>query len=130
MISSQGLSCSWGDITMGVVSLQRSRSATSEIDTTSFNSEVVYDQQNTDHAMVVKSIDYAVIDPGEVGVSFQATTDILSLLDYVGAKRTLSFSSEDGSFGVSYGAFLTQISFDAKLGEFITGSCTFKLTGL
>lgn len=129
MIPASGLTCSWGGTTMSVVSLQHDRSAAGEVDVTSFNSEVLYDQQNTDHAMVVKAVDYAVLDPGSVDLTFQASTDILSLLDYVGTKRTLSFSNEDASFSVSFGAFLTQISFDAKVGDAITGSCTFKLTG-
>jgi len=128
-ISPHGLSCSWGDTTMTVVSLQHGRSASGEIDVTSFSSQVTYDQNNTDHAMVVKDVDYAVIDPGSVGVSFQANPEIISLLDYVGTKRTLSFSNEDGSFSVSFGAFLTEINFDAKVGAMIEGSCTFKLTG-
>jgi hypothetical protein len=128
-ISSHGLSCSWGGTTMTVVSLQHGRQAGGEVDVTSFSSEVTYDPNNTDHAMVVKDVDYGVVDPGSVGLSFQANTDILALLDYVGTKRTLSFSSEDGSFSVSFGAFLTEISFDAKVGSMIEGSCTFKLTG-
>jgi hypothetical protein len=114
---------------MTVVSLQHGRQAGGEVDVTSFSSEVTYDPNNTDHAMVVKDVDYGVVDPGSVGLSFQANTDILALLDYVGTKRTLSFSSEDGSFSVSFGAFLTEISFDAKVGSMIEGSCTFKLTG-
>lgn len=125
--SSHGVSLAWGTTRIGLTSMQYSRSAAAEIDTTGFNNTVFQDPQNTNRKMLVKSVDYAIVDPGELSCEFYGPGGFNETL--IGIKRHLSLASADGvSNSPSGPAVLTQISTQLAVGDLIKGSCTFKLS--
>lgn len=125
--SSHGVGLVWGTTQIGVISMQYSRSAAAEVDTTGFNNTVLQDPQNTDRKRLVKSVDYAIVDLGELSCEFYGPGGFNETL--VGIKRVLSLSSDGGvSNSPSGQAVLTQISTQFAVGDLIKGSCTFKLS--
>jgi hypothetical protein len=99
-----------------------SGSAAGEIDITSMNSQTVIDPNFSQHKLVKKSVDYAVIDLGELSCEYLGPTGFGT--DLLGTKNTLSV---DG-LALSSQAFLTAISAEVVVGELVRGSCTFKLS--
>jgi hypothetical protein len=145
LVSSQGVTFSWKDVDFTATSIQYKMDAAAEYDMTSMSSPVVsLDTANTNAVRVVKSYDYAVVDRGEVTMDFFANTNCFSLTAAVGHDGTLTlrqtepdtsnpFYSQLGGqvtvFEITSNAFLTSFSFAAQVGSYITGNCTFKLSG-
>ncbi len=138
-VSSQGVSCSWGDVTMTATSVQFQQAAAAEYDITGFDARITADPGNTCHFLVTKSVDYAVIEPGELNVDFIANMSALGLTSKIGLSKLVTFKQQPSSggsaliqsapsFNITATAFLTSISLNAQVGQFITGNCTFKLS--
>jgi len=127
-LPSQGLSCTWGVTAFNVTSLQYNASTSGEIDITGMDASVLSDPNWSSRKLVYKSVEYGVVDPGEVQIEFFANASAVLLSNSIGAKRLLSFSGEGESFSVSFNAILTQFSVQMQLGEYVKGNCTFKLT--
>ena len=139
-VSSHGIRFSWGDRTMTATSVQFQQAAAAEYDVTSFSSRTVADSGNTCHFLVVKEYDYAVVEPGEVSVEFLANTGVFAMTSDVGFSKLATFehvsetqngllSQSSVTFRITATAFLTTISLNAQVGQYISGNCTFRLSG-
>jgi len=123
--SSHGVNLTWGTTVIHVTSMQYSRSAAAEVDTTGFDNTVYQDPQNTNRKMLVKSVDYAIVDPGELSCEFYGPGGFDETL--LGLKRSLSVQGGVANSPSGW-AVLTQISTQMAVGDLIKGSCTFKLS--
>lgn len=121
-LSSQGITLFWGDTEIGVTSMRWSGSAAAEVDITSMDSNVVEDEEYSSRKLVKKSVDYAVIDPGELSCEFFGPGGFT--VDQIGSQKTLTVNGTD----LSAQAFLTGMSQEIVAGELVKGSCTFRLT--
>lgn len=122
-LSSQGITLTWGTTEIGVTRLSYSGSAAAEIDITSLDqSTYVTDPNFSNHKLMKKSVDYGVIDLGEVSCDFFGPAGFN--IDLLGTQRSLSVSG----LSLSSPAFLTAISHEVVVGELVRGSCTFKLS--
>lgn len=121
-LSSQGIVLNWGTTAIGVTRMSFSGSAAGEVDITSMNSTVVTDDNNTDHRLIKKEIDYSIIDLGEVSCDFFGPVGFN--VDLLGTKNTLSVNG----LNLNSPAFLSAISSEVVVGELVRGSCTFKLS--
>lgn len=126
------VSLSWGSIELQVTGMQYSRSAAAEVDITSMGvvggsaDTVVVDNFDSGHAMVVKSIDYGVIDPGSLSIDYY---DVGQLNEsHVGMKRPLTVVGSPEDTAPARLAFLAELGSQYKAGEFVMGSATFKFT--
>jgi hypothetical protein len=131
VLSSHSLRLSWGGSVVYAESIKRTASSSSEVDVTGMNSYITEDNENTDRKMIWKEVESCVADPGELNVEFLAVSaDITDLPDSVGCKRSLQVvEKETGNTLMSYQAILTQVSFDAAVGQYVRGSVTFRLSG-
>lgn len=121
-VSSQGITVNWGTTSIGVTRMSYSGSAAAEVDITSMNSNYVTDPNFSRHKMMKKVVDFGVIDLGELSCDFFGPGGFNSRL--IGTQRTLSVSE----LGMSSPAFLTAMSSEVVVGEFVRGSCTFRLS--
>jgi len=121
-VSSHDITLSWGGRTFGVTAMQWSGSAVSEIDITSMDSLVIEDLNYSGHKLVKKSVDYAVVDLGELTCDYFGPGGFTT--DDLGTQSTLSV----GGLGLSKPAFLTKIGWQASVGEYVKGNCTFRLS--
>lgn len=122
-LQSQGIVLNWGSTSIGVTRMSYSGSAAGEIDITSMSdSTYVTDPNFSNHKLMKKSVDFAVIDLGELSCDFFGPEGFG--IDLLGTQRTLSV---DG-LNLSSPAFLTAISSEVVAGELVRGSCTFKLS--
>lgn len=128
----QGITLQWGDHIIGVTGMQYSRSAAGEIDITSMSSTIYPDSSNTSRALVRKSIDYSVVDMGELSCEFFGTGSLDET--HIGCLKDLSvvgLASTDGGDVrtlTAIKAYLTQVSTQIVAGDLVKGSCTFKLS--
>jgi hypothetical protein len=74
------------------------------------------------HKLMKKSVDYSVIDLGEISCDFFGPHGFD--IEDLGTQRTLSVSG----LSLSSPAFLTAMSSEVVAGELVRGSCTFKLS--
>jgi hypothetical protein len=128
---------SWGILTLPVQSIQYSGSAAGEIDVTSVSStaygdpSIVSDPEWSTRKLIKKSVDFAVVDKGEVSCDFFAQTADLGALhhaeSYVGIRKVLTLAM-GSTFVVTHNAFLTNFQYQLGVGDNIRGNCTFKLT--
>ena len=124
-VGCQGIKLKWGTTEIGVTNMQYSRSAAAEIDMTSMGSTVVTDMENTSRKVVKKSVDFGVIDMGELSCEFYGPGAFNE--NWIGMRRSLTVTGvEQSPSGVQ--AFLTQISTQIVAGDLVKGSCTFKLS--
>jgi hypothetical protein len=86
------------------------------------------DASNSTRKLAVKSVEYGIIDPGEVQLEFQTNVTGLGLSNLIGRKSELIFKTDE--FTVQTQAILTQFSMQMQVGEVITCNCTFKFTEL
>jgi hypothetical protein len=121
-LSSQGIIVTWGTTDIGVTRMSYSGSAAGEIDITSMDSMSVTDPNFSTHKLIKKSVDYAVIDLGELSCEYFGPTGFGT--DLLGTQATLSVNE----LGLNSQAFLTAISAEVVVGELVRGSCTFKLS--
>lgn len=124
--ATKGLECTWAGFTFEVKSLSYSRSAAAEIDITCMGSAVETDSNNSTRKLVVKSVEYGIVDPGEVQLEFVTNVTGLTLSGFIGRKSELKFNTDE--FEVASQAVLTQFSSQMQVGEFVTCNCTFKFT--
>ena len=122
VLSSQGITLSWGTTNIGVTRMSYSGSAAGEIDITSLSSTFVTDPGFSNHKLIKKDVDYSVIDLGELSCDFFGPCGFG--INLLGTQRTLSVSG----LSLSSPAFLTAISHEVAVGELVRGSCTFKLS--
>lgn len=125
-VGCQDITLRWGTTDIGVTSMQYSRSAAGEIDITAMSSEVVTDPNNTTHKLVKKSVDYGVIDMGELSCEFYGPGEFNESL--VGTRRSLTVGGAVSATFSSVQAYLTQVSTQIAAGDLVKGSCTFKLS--
>jgi hypothetical protein len=123
---SQGIDLSWGTTVIRVTSFSYSRSAQNEVDVTGMSSPAYIDPNNTNNKRSVKEVEYGLIDPGEVQCEFVGPSTFN--LSSIGCKAPMSITGLSNA--PSQQAYLTNISIQAKAGELVTGSCTFRLTGI
>jgi hypothetical protein len=121
-LSSQGIVLHWGSADIGVTRLSYSGSSAGEIDITSMGSTSVTDPNFSNHKLMKKSVDYSVIDLGEISCDFFGPCGFD--IDDLGTQRSLSV---DG-LNLTSPAFLTAMSTEVVAGELVRGSCTFKLS--
>ena len=137
-LASQGVTLKWGTVTFTAVSVQYSASVAGEMDITSMSSRMVADTQYPNRKLVMRSVDYSVVDPGELSIEFISTTNDFSVVtSSIGMQKVLRFEKPNeaqtglasgSAFSVTAHAFITQYGYQAQVGDFIRGSCTFKLS--
>lgn len=123
--TAQGINVTWGTTTITITSLSYSRSAESEVDVTAMDSYLVSDTENTDRPpRLMKEVEYTIVDPGELQCEFIGPGDFGD--EAPGLMKTLAVTGLTNCNGGR--AILKSMSVQAKAGELITGSCTFRLT--
>jgi hypothetical protein len=142
LVSGHGTTCTWGtaNFLLTSVSVQFGSGGGNEIDMTSMSSVTIVDPENTGVRLVKRDIDSAFDGEGDVSLSidfflepWMVTSKTTSA---VGLKKNLElkFPADDGGRGVGLTvrskAVLTQMSLGVGAGEFVSGSATFRLSGL
>lgn len=122
----QGITVNWANQDIVVTSVSYSRSASAEIELTHMYSKIHTDPNNSDNRRVVREFEVGVVDLGEVQFEFFGPSSFTE--DLIGTKGELMI---DGLTNAPNGtmAYLTNLSIQAKAGELVSGSCTFKLSG-
>jgi len=112
--------------------MQYSRSAAAEVDITSMGVvggpavTVVEDDYDSGHRLIVKSIDYGMVDPGQLSVDYY---DVGQLDEsHIGKKRPLTVVGSPEDSAPARHAFLTELGSQYKVGEFVIGNATFKFS--
>lgn len=123
-----GVALKWGTTQINPVSLQVSYGAEGEVDMTGMNAAaVVTDPLNSQHKLVAKSVDYSIIDIGELSCEYLGPGQFNTTL--VGTKRPLTISiARQTGFSWSSQAFLTRNDHQMQAGDLVRGSCTFKFS--
>jgi hypothetical protein len=121
--TAQGVEISWGSTNITATSISYSMSAAGEVDVTSMDSTIYTDPNNTSNKRIVKEVEYGMIDPGEVQVEFIGPSTFDQ--SFIGQKNSLRITNLGSSDSAD--AYLTNLSIQAKAGELVTGSCTFRL---
>jgi hypothetical protein len=120
--SSQGSYVTWNGTTIGSVTRWRASSRTSVyVKKTHVGSTVVGTGANS---RVVESVDVVSVEPGSVEVGLYGCP--LSFAN-VGQKATVAVVAAAGS--VSGEAFLDSFEVTGQVGEFLTGTATFRFSG-
>lgn len=125
IVSSQGITLQWGSHVIGVTRLSYSKSASEEIDISSFLSNHYTDPGNSDRRVLIKDVDYAVQDKGEITCDFFGPGNF-GWQD-VGMMKNIYINGLAG-YGNLGNAYLTQCSTEVVAGDLVRGTCTFKLT--
>jgi hypothetical protein len=110
--------------------MQYNHAASGEIDMTSMSSTIYTDNNNSNHVMVRKCVDYSIVDMGELSCEFYGTGGFDE--SFVGTYNDLTVSGIGGDGLVvqpnGIRAYLTQVSTQIEAGGLVKGSCTFKLS--
>lgn len=123
---------SWGSIQLDVTSVQYSQSAAAEVDITSMGvvgglaDTVIEDEEDDRHRLVVKSIDYGVLDPGQISIEYFDLGQLRE--EHVGKKRRLVVVGSPEDSAPQRFAFLTDRGSQYKVGEFVMATATFKFS--
>lgn len=143
-VAAQGIKITWGTTEIIATSVSYNRQAQGEIDITSMESSVLTDQENTNRRTVKKSIEFAVVDHGELNLEFVGPGGFNET--HIGLKKKLVITGSGSGISISTGsgvqvtgnpaenfptgvqAFLTAISVQASAGELVRGNCTFRLS--
>lgn len=123
-----GVVMRWGTTQINALSLQVSYGAEGEIDMTGINAAaVVTDPLNSQHKLVAKSVDYSIIDIGELSCEYLGPGQFNTTL--IGSKRPLTITIA-GSTAFSWisQAFLTRNDHQMQAGDLVRGSCTFRFS--
>jgi hypothetical protein len=143
-VTSQGVSFSWGSASGGLsiepTSISVDASVQDTIDITSMASGVRYDEDNSDKPFVIRDIDsaFAANAGYEVSVEFYASRATMTQrpLWQVGKMRKLrvGWADPDSSSGAELAhldewAVLKTINWTSTVGEFVSGSATFVVSG-
>ena len=141
LISGQGTKFTWGtaEFLLSSVSWQSGSGGGNEIDITSMSSVVVPDDQNTGKMLVKRDVDSAFSGEGDVSLSVEFFLEPWMVTSKthtaVGLKRPLRLVLPADDRGQGEGlkieskAVLTQMSLGVSVGEYVSGSATFKLSG-
>lgn len=123
-----GVVLKWGTTQINPVSLQVSYGAEGEVDMTGMDvAAVVTDPLNTQHKLVMKSVDYSIVDIGELSCEYLGPGQFNTTL--VGTKRPLTISiAGQAGFGWSAQAFLTRNEHQMQAGDLVRGSCSFRFS--
>ena len=124
--AAQGVSLFWGLTQIIATSISYSRSAEAEIDVTSIDSTIYVDPNNSSNKRLEKTVEYGMVDLGEVQCEFIGPSTFDET--WIGAKNQLTINGLDAAPSGTQ-AYLKNSSIQAKAGELVTGSCTFRLTG-
>jgi hypothetical protein len=84
------------------------------------------DKNNTNRRVVRKSVEFAVVDLGEVNMEFVGPGGFND--SYIGMKSQLSITGSAAANFPTQQAFLTALSVQASAGELVRGNCTFRLS--
>lgn len=143
-VAAQGITIKWGTTEIIATSVSYNRQAQGEIDITSMESAVLTDKDNTNRRTVKKSIEFAVVDHGELNVEFVGPGGFNDT--HIGLKKKIAITASGTGFSISGSgerttlgspaenfpndkyAFLTAISVQASAGELVRGNCTFRLS--
>jgi hypothetical protein len=122
--AAQGITITWNGFTIIATSVSYNRQAQGEVDITSMESTVQTDKNNSNRRVVRKSVEFAVVDLGEVNIEFVGPGGFNDT--FIGMKSELSITGA-ANFPV-HQAFLTALSVQASAGELVRGNCTFRLS--
>jgi hypothetical protein len=87
---------------------------------------VMEDEFDTGHRLVVKSIDYGVLDPGQLSIEYFDNGQLGE--EHVGKKRKLVVTGSPEDSAPNRFAFLTELGSQYKVGEFVVSTATFKFS--
>ena len=135
-VSSQGVRLRFGltaNDEIDVISISTTASAEGEIDITGMNAHTLQDNANTGNKVVIREVDYGVIDLGEIQVEFfgpSATAGWLGMKRQVsivggGAGATPQLNTTFGK--VTYG-IVTNVSTQIVAGDLVKGTLTLRLS--
>lgn len=142
IVSGHGTRFSWGtaNFLLTSVSWQSGSGGGNEIDITSMSSKVVLDTENTGRKLVTRDVDAALSGEGDITLSIEFFLEewMVDAKTHfaVGMKKDLSLTLPRDDRGLGNGlkiaskAVLTQMSLGVSVGEFVSGSAAFKLSGL
>ena len=120
--TSQGATVSFGGAIASLLSIKIDASAGGTTDCTSTTSTILGSGAG---ARILKELDCTSVEPAKVSVTFLGAGPF-SVGD-IGVKNTLSVSGT--GFSVSAQAYLSKFGIVASVGEMVTGSAEFQLTG-
>jgi hypothetical protein len=125
--AAQGIDITWNDFTITATSVSYNRQAQGEVDITSMESTTQTDRKNSKRMVVRKSVEFAVVDLGEVSMEFVGPGGFNDT--FIGMKSKLAITgSAAANFPNDVQAFLTALSVQASAGELVRGNCTFRLS--
>jgi hypothetical protein len=125
--AAQGITITWNDFKIIATSVSYNRQAQGEVDITSMESTTQTDKNNSNRMVVRKSVEFAVVDLGEVSMEFVGPGGFNDT--FIGMKSQISISgSAAANFPTGKQAFLTALSVQASAGELVRGNCTFRLS--
>lgn len=142
-VAASGISITWGTTEIIATSVSYNRQAQGEIDITSMESVTLQDKQNSSRYLIKKSIEFAVIDHGELNIEFVGPGGFNET--HIGLKNAMKITGSGRGFTIGPGgrstigspaenfptgvqAFLTALSVQASAGELVRGNCTFRLS--
>lgn len=132
-VHGQGATLTWGIENFYVKSIQFSNSLGSEIDITSMESLLTSDPYDSNRKLVVQDADSCFSGKGGGEVSAEIlipnTSSATNPLDVIGSKRPLQIKLGVGGISIQSTAILTQYQLGISVGEYVTASATFKLSG-
>ena len=120
--TSQGATVSFGGAIASLLSIKIDASAGGTTDCTSTTSTILGSGAG---ARILKELDCTSVEPAKVSITFLGAGPF-SVGD-IGVKKTLSVSGT--GFSVSALAYLSKFGIAASVGEMVTGSAEFQLTG-
>ena len=134
-VSSQGIRLRFGTTVndeIEVISISTTSSAEGEIDITGTNATVLSDGANTGNKVVIREIDYGLIDLGEIQVEFFGPAGAAS---WLGMKRQVSFQGGgtdstpklNSGTRTTYG-IVTNLSTQIVAGDLVKGTLTLRLS--
>lgn len=124
--AAQGITITWNSFTIVATSVSYNRQAQGEVDITSMESKTQDDKNNTNRKVVRKSVEFAVVDLGEVNMEFVGPGGFNDT--FIGMKSQLSITGSAAANFPTQQAFLTALSVQASAGELVRGNCTFRLS--
>jgi len=120
--TSQGSTVSFGSAIASLLSIKIDASAGGTTDCTSTTSTILGSGAG---ARILKELDCTSVEPAKVSITFLGAGPFS--VDDIGVKNTLSVSGT--GFSVSAQAYLSKFGIGASVGEMVTGSAEFQLTG-
>ncbi len=120
--TSQGSTVSFNGSIASLLSIKIDASAGGTTDCTSTTSTILGEGVT---ARILKELDCTSVEPAKVSITFLGAGPFS--IDDIGVKDTLSVAGT--GFSVSAEAYLSKFGIAASVGELVTGSAEFQLTG-